>query len=237
MAAFFEKLTEKFSISEIKEFLTTTATAKVIELAAEEILKKIFTENRKDILDKLTKLHERFQESKKDVKEIPGEIGTAHQNSRIFQAEIDISHKFELLLSIMSIDDSWARNTEVERLKAGILDTNTGILSHLTAVHHVLVGDTVTHPGEKGLLEMMSKNLLEKTDGGMTNDECEKHILNFLGKTVILQFKAVILFMVASENFAFCKAQFSLMGKRIQKQIAVVKDCTMPKKLKKLENL
>ncbi|VDI05083.1 Hypothetical predicted protein [Mytilus galloprovincialis] len=157
-----------------------------------------------------------------------------HLNNRLFQAEIGISHKFQLLQTLISTDDCSERRNEVSRLRTGILDTNSGILNNLSVIHQGLVGHTVINPADKGLLEMWYQGVFDNMiENSMSAKTCHDYVMKYLSWAVILQLKGIILFAGANENSGFCLHQFKLFEKNLESQIEKMEK-TVPEYMKYL---
>lgn len=104
-----------------------------------------------------------------------------HWNARLFKAEVDICHKFQLLQTIQANKESThKRGVEVHRLQNGILNTNSGVLNNLAVIHQVLVGQS-NNPTVEGLLELWSKGLINSMLG---NPMSAKTCYDYLKKSI-----------------------------------------------------
>lgn len=157
-----------------------------------------------------------------------------HLNTRIFQAEMGICHKFQLMQTLSLNVDSPYKTFELEHLRNGILDINSGVLSNLSIIHQVLVGKTVTNPTEKGLLEMWSKGIYDyMMINPMSAKKYRDYVDIYLDKAAILQFRGILLYAEASTASSVCLHQFDLFENNLTSQIKTMAK-TVPEYLKYL---
>lgn len=221
----------------VKEFIGSNAAKKGIGWFTENKLEEILSDEQKSNLlqEQLKRVNQEYETTNKDgAMKVTVATGLEHLNTRIFQAEIDISQKFQLLQTILANNESTQkRNIEVERLRNGILDTNSGVLNNLSVIHKVLVGQTVD-PSKKGLLEMWSKgvntNMLENPISAKT---CYDQLMHHLTRAAILQLKGFLLFKGANDDVQFCCNHFKLFEDNLKYQSDLMEK-TMPKHMKYL---
>lgn len=158
-----------------------------------------------------------------------------HLNTRLFQAEMGICHKFQLLQTILLNEKSSdSIPDEVRKLRKGILDVNSGVLSNLSVINQVLVGKTVTHPAEEGLLEMWSKGVYnDNVKNQMHAKAFNDYVLKYWTKAAVLQLKGFLLFTGANLNSDFCMDQYDLLMDRLESQNKLMEN-TIPTYLKYL---
>lgn len=155
-------------------------------------------------------------------------------NTRIFQAEMGICHKFQLMQTLSLNEDSQDKSLEVERMRNGILDTNSGVLNDLSVINQVLIGQTITNPTEKGLLEMWSKGMYDNMRiNPMSAKTYENYVSQYLDKAAILQFRGVLLFTEANANYRYCSHQFEMFENNLKSQIETMEQ-TVPTFIKYL---
>lgn len=177
-------------------------------------------------------------ELEKIKQETPSKIKAdwEHLNTSLFQAEMGISHKFQLMQIILSTENCKERFHEVSRLRTGILDTNYGILSNLSLIHQGLMGHTIANPTDQGLLDMWYKsvnnNMIEQHISAKT---FHYYLMKYLSWAVILQLKGFVLFAGANDNSGFCLHQFKLFEKNLESQIQKMEK-NVPKYMQYLTN-
>ncbi|VDH97792.1 Hypothetical predicted protein [Mytilus galloprovincialis] len=204
----------------ILEFIQSSAAKKCTGWISARCLEIFFGDPKMSTqLENMKRINEELEKIKQDT---PNKVKAEweHLNTRLFQAEMGISHKFRLMQTILSTENCKERFNEVSRLRAGILDTNSGILSNLSVIHQGLMGHTMGNPTDQGLLEMWYKgvynNMIEQPISAKTLHE---YVMKYLSWAVILQFKGFILFAGASDNSGFCLHQFTLFEKNLECQI------------------
>lgn len=238
--AFLAGIVEGLTVESVITFIGSKALGTGVGWLTNKALDGIFggkTATEKNIQYKLNSIHQDFEKIKEVLKEITVEIEWEHLNTRIFQAEIDICHKFQLLLLILSIEDETERSIEIERLNNGILETNGGVLCNLFVIHQVLVGYTITNP-TKGLLELWSEGVYKSMiQNPMSAKSYQDNVMNFLTKASILQLKGIILLSAANKSAFFVGEQASLIKTHLESQLHVIekslpnmKDLTDPDK-------
>lgn len=172
------------------------------------------------LVEKLKNIQQQFEDIKLDTS-LKKKEGTdwEYMQTRIFQAEMDVCHKFQLLRTILGNKDSNEKKIcEIQRLRYGILNPNNGVLSNLSIIHQELVGQTVDST-KKGLIEIwyndVCKNMNETPISAKT---CKDILRNHLTKAAILQLKGLLLFKGSNENYQLCSAQFKYLENNLKMQ-------------------
>lgn len=184
----------------------------------------------KDYSDEIQEMHISHEELiKKDTSyKLKLKTDCDHLNARMFKAEMGISHKFQLFQAILLNKDKPENDLSAERLRNGILDTNSGVLSNLSVIHQVLVGKTVTHPTEKGLLAMWSKGIYDNMRiNQMSAKIYQDYIDAYLEKVAILQFRGIILYTGANTTSQYGSYPYELFQNNLQSQIKT-SESTLP---------
>ncbi|VDI81202.1 Hypothetical predicted protein [Mytilus galloprovincialis] len=151
-----------------------------------------------------------------------------HLNTRICQAETSICHKFQLMQTILSNEDMHDISSEVELLHKGILDTNNGVLCNLSIIHQLLVGQIVTNPTGKGLLDLWSTGIYDNVRINLMSAKRHQACVDkYLDNAAILQFKGILLFSEANTNSRFSSLQLDLFEHNLKYQIKK-KEKTVP---------
>lgn len=157
-------------------------------------------------------------------------------NTRLFQAEMGISHKFQLLQLLLSNENRSEEciSGEVEHLRNGILDVNSGVLRDLSVINQVLIGKTVTNPAEKGIIELWSQGVFnDNVINQMHAKALENYLMKYWTTVAVLQFKGLLLFFGASTNSDFCLDQYDVVMDNLESQHMFMEN-TMPRNLKYL---
>lgn len=150
-------------------------------------------------------------------------------HTRIFQAEMGICHKFQLMQTLLSNKDSQDKSLELERLRNGILDTNSGVLNNLSVINQVLIGQTITNPTEKGLLEIWSNGMFDNMrTNPMSAKTYQNYVDQYLEKAAILQFRGVLLYTEANSNYQYCSYQYELFENNLKSQIEAMEQTVPP---------
>lgn len=172
------------------------------------------------LLEKLKNIQQQFEDIKLNTS-LKKKEGTdwEYMQTRIFQAEMDVCHKFQLLRTILgNKDNNEKKICEIQRLRYGILNPNNGVLSNLSIIHQELVGQTVDST-KKGLIEIwyndVCKNMNENPVSAKT---CKDILMNHLTKAAILQLKGLLLFKGSNENYQLCSAQFKYLENNLKLQ-------------------
>lgn len=223
MAALLLEIVGELTAKQIVQFIGKAVANKTVGWLTDKALKEIFgdksTDKSAEIIQKLESIKTDLENMRKDLENISIEIKWEHLTSRIFQAEIDICHKFDLLISVLSIKDSTERRNEFESLRTGILDINSGVLSNMYLIHRVLIGRAVLNPAEKGLLEMWSEGVYNHMlQNQMSANAYKTNAEKYLHKSAILQLKGFILFWVGTGSLKFFVGQASMVLENLKYQ-------------------
>lgn len=191
-----------------------------------------------EINDVFKEINEELEEIKQDTwNHLIAKPDWEHLHSKICQAEMGIRDKFQLMQTILTIENSKERSNAALLLSKDILDVKTGVLSNLSVIHEVLTGQTSTNTTSKGLLEIWSRTMYTNMISKPTSAKVYQHSVDkYLTQAAIIQFKGVLLFTGSAIKTDFILNLFDLFEKNLKSQIGTMEK-TVPAYMKYMSDL